>query len=97
MATQRASRNRQDRADLTRKRILHAAIREFSAHGLAGARTDAIAASAKVNKALLYYYFKSKSSLYTAALKRLQAGWLRVCTRLWTPHAARENAFFERH
>ncbi len=48
------------RADRTKKAILRAAIREFSAHGLAGARTDAIAESAKVNKALLYYYFQSK-------------------------------------
>jgi TetR/AcrR family transcriptional regulator len=59
------------RADRTRKNILHAAIREFSVHGLAGARTDAIAESAKVNKALLYYYFKSKSGLYAAALEEV--------------------------
>jgi TetR/AcrR family transcriptional regulator len=57
-----------NRADRTRKAILRAAIREFSVHGLAGARTDAIAESAKVNKALLYYYFKSKSGLYAAAI-----------------------------
>jgi TetR/AcrR family transcriptional regulator len=62
---------RQDRADQTRKNILHAAIREFSEHGLAGARTDAIAESAKVNKALLYYYFKSKSGLYAAAFEEI--------------------------
>src|SRR5579862_9681673 len=62
---------RQDRADQTRKSILQAAIREFSAHGLAGARTDAIAESAKVNKALLYYYFKSKTGLYTAAIEEV--------------------------
>jgi len=61
--------HQQDRSDLTRQRILAAAIREFSTHGLAGARTDAIAEAAKVNKALLYYYFKSKNSLYTAALE----------------------------
>ena len=60
-----------DRADLTRKAILRAAVREFSAHGLAGARTDAIAESAKVNKALLYYYFKSKSGLYAAAIEEV--------------------------
>ncbi len=59
------------RADATRKAILRAAIREFSAHGLAGARTDAIAESAKVNKALLYYYFKSKSGLYAAAIEEV--------------------------
>src|SRR5271154_2969759 len=60
-----------DRSDHTRKAILHAAIREFSAHGLAGARTDAIAESAKVNKGLLYYYFKSKSGLYEAAVEEV--------------------------
>jgi TetR/AcrR family transcriptional regulator len=62
-----------NRADRTRKIILRAAIREFSEHGLAGARTDAIAESAKVNKALLYYYFKSKSGLYSAALEEASA------------------------
>src|SRR5271170_1082046 len=60
-----------DRADHARKAILRAAIREFSAHGLAGVRTDAIAESAKVNKGLLYYYFKSKSGLYEAALEEV--------------------------
>src|ERR1700691_3619021 len=60
-----------NRADRTRKVILRAAIREFSQHGLAGARTDAIAESAKVNKALLYYYFKSKSGLYAAAIEEV--------------------------
>jgi TetR/AcrR family transcriptional regulator len=69
MKLKSAGPNRRDRADRTRKSILRAAIREFSAHGLAGARTDAIAESAKVNKALLYYYFKSKSGLYAAALE----------------------------
>ena len=55
--------------DQARERILAAALREFSAHGLAGARTDIIAASAKVNKALIYYYFKNKESLYAAAFE----------------------------
>jgi TetR/AcrR family transcriptional regulator len=62
---------RQDRADQTRTNILRAAIREFSAKGLAGARTNAIAESAGVNKALLYYYFKSKSGLYEAAFEEI--------------------------
>jgi TetR/AcrR family transcriptional regulator len=55
-------------SDKSRTRILHAAIREFSEHGLAGARTNSIAAAAQVNKALLYYYFRDKESLYGAAL-----------------------------
>ncbi|MGI8770798.1 MAG: TetR/AcrR family transcriptional regulator [Acidobacteriaceae bacterium] len=71
MPARTSNRNRQDRADQTREKILRAAIREFSTHGLAGARTDAIAESAKVNKALLYYYFKSKNGLYTAALEEI--------------------------
>jgi TetR/AcrR family transcriptional regulator len=48
--------------------ILQAAIREFAQRGIAGARTDAIASAAKVNKALLYYYFHDKETLYGAAL-----------------------------
>jgi TetR/AcrR family transcriptional regulator len=67
--TKKTASVRQDRADQMRNNILRAAIREFSAHGLAGARTGAIAASAKVNKALLYYYFKSKEGLYAAAFE----------------------------
>jgi len=58
-----------DRAAETRARILDAALHEFSAHGLAGARTEQIAAAAGVNKALLYYYFESKEKLYLAALE----------------------------
>ena len=52
----------------SRATILAAAEREFARSGLAGARTDAIAAAAGVNKALLYYYFKSKQDLYEAVL-----------------------------
>jgi len=63
------SRSNADRADQTRSRILEAATSEFSAHGLAGARTERIAESAGVNKALLYYYFRSKDALYAAALE----------------------------
>jgi TetR/AcrR family transcriptional regulator len=60
-----------DRAAETRARILEAALQEFSAHGLAGARTEQIASLAGVNKALLYYYFDSKENLYIAALEMI--------------------------
>src|ERR1700723_3664111 len=60
-----------DRASETRARILDAALGEFSTHGLAGARTDRIANSAGVNKALLYYYFDSKENLYLAAFEMI--------------------------
>ena len=57
-----------------RESILAAAERAFAQHGLAGARTDAIAADAGVNNALLYYYFKSKEHLYHAVLEDHFAG-----------------------
>ena len=58
-----------DKSAESRERILEAALKEFSAKGLAGARTEQIAAEAGVNKALLYYYFSSKEKLYAAALE----------------------------
>ena len=53
----------------TREAILEAAERIFGDEGLEGARTEAIAAAAGVNKALLYYYFQSKDGLYRAVLE----------------------------
>lgn len=58
----------------SRAAILQAAMREFSREGVAGARTDAIARSARVNKALLYYYFKDKDALYAAVLDQVFSG-----------------------
>jgi len=67
-------RTQADRADLARARILEAAVQEFGSHGLAGARTERIAEAANVNKALLYYYFRGKDALYTAALESVFQG-----------------------
>src|SRR5258706_5534249 len=58
----------QRNAEATRKAILNGALIEFASEGVEGARTDRIAKAAGVNKALLYYYFKDKTSLYGAAL-----------------------------
>ena len=60
---------RQSRRAETRGAILAAAARIFAEAGLAGARTEAIAAAAGVNKALLYYYFDSKERLYEAVVE----------------------------
>jgi TetR/AcrR family transcriptional regulator len=80
------------RADQTRRAILRAAIREFSTNGLAGARTDTIAESAKVNKALLYYYFKSKHGLYAAAVEEVtKAVAERTLAALDAKHSAGER------
>jgi TetR/AcrR family transcriptional regulator len=58
----------------SRAAILQAAVREFSREGVAGARIDAIARAARVNKALLYYYFKDKEALYGEVLDQVFAG-----------------------
>lgn len=58
----------------SRAAILRAAAQEFAEHGIAGARTDAIAGEARVNKALLYYYFKDKETLYGAVLNDAFSG-----------------------
>jgi TetR/AcrR family transcriptional regulator len=62
----------------SRAAILQAAIREFSREGVAGARTDAIARAAGVNKALLYYYFKDKEALHGAVLDQVFGGLLQT-------------------
>lgn len=62
------------RPEESRAAILKAAVAEFAEHGIAGARTDAISRAAHVNKALLYYYFKDKDSLYEAVLDHVFGG-----------------------
>jgi AcrR family transcriptional regulator len=56
--------------DRTRRRILAAALAEFSAKGFAGARVDAIARRAKGNKRMLYHYFGNKEALFSAVLRQ---------------------------
>ena len=53
----------------TSRRLLEAAITEFSAYGIAGARVDRIAAAAKANKQAIYAYFGSKDALFAAAFE----------------------------
>ncbi|MFE6779197.1 TetR/AcrR family transcriptional regulator [Streptomyces sp. NPDC057702] len=59
----------------TKARLLAAALGEFAQHGVAGARVDRIALSARANKRLLYVYFGNKRELFdivvAATLDRL--------------------------
>lgn len=55
----------------TAQRILRAAEEHFAAQGMEGARTDQIAAAARANKAMLYYYFGDKRRLHRAVLENL--------------------------
>lgn len=52
-------------------RILAAAEQLFAASGLAGTGTEDIARAARVNKAMLFYYFKNKQQLHRAVLQQL--------------------------
>lgn len=58
----------------SRAAILKAAAQEFADHDIAGARTEEIAREARVNKALLYYYFKDKETLHGAVLDSAFSG-----------------------
>ncbi len=68
--------------ELSRHAILEAAAAEFANEGIAGARIDAIAAAAGVNKALLYYYFQDKENLYGATLEHTFRGLLQELVRI---------------
>ena len=52
----------------SRERLLDAAAVEFAARGFAGANVDRIARAARVNKAMIYYHFRSKAALYEEIL-----------------------------
>ena len=57
----------------TRAALLVAATEEFARNGFAGARVDMIAASAGVNKQLVYHYYGNKEGLYREALESVYA------------------------
>jgi AcrR family transcriptional regulator len=48
----------------SRARLLHAAAAEFAARGYDGTSVDRIARAARLNKAMVYYHFRSKTALY---------------------------------
>lgn len=60
-------------ADRTQQEILRAAMTEFADHGFGGARIDAIAERAGINKKLIYYYFEGKDELFLAVLEQTYA------------------------
>ncbi|MEI7542568.1 MAG: TetR/AcrR family transcriptional regulator [bacterium] len=55
----------------SKDKILIAAMDEFVEFGYYGARTQRIANKAKVNKALLHYYFSNKERMYEEALAKV--------------------------
>jgi TetR/AcrR family transcriptional regulator len=55
----------------TQTAILDSAESEFASHGLAGARTEIIAADTGVTKAMIHHYFQTKEKLYEAVIERI--------------------------
>jgi len=58
-------------SDQSRGRLFTAAAQEFAARGFAGASVDRIAAAARLNKAMIYYHFRSKAALYREILREM--------------------------
>ena len=57
--------------DAARARVLDAAERLFAARGYAGTTTRDIAASAGIQKRMVFYYFPRKDALYRSVLERI--------------------------
>jgi AcrR family transcriptional regulator len=65
----KAGRERKRDPERTSAAILAAAVLEFSQNGYEGARVEAIARRAGINKRMLYHYFGGKDALYVAVLE----------------------------
>ncbi|MCK4982491.1 MAG: TetR/AcrR family transcriptional regulator [Victivallaceae bacterium] len=61
----------QERAKITKAKILETAIKLFSESGFHGTRVDTVAAAAEVNKQRIYAYFRNKAGLFEAALEHV--------------------------
>ena len=57
-------------------RILQSAEKVFALHGFRGATTESIAKEARLPKANVHYYFKTKSNLYRQVLKSVLEDWM---------------------
>lgn len=75
--TDRERRSWTQNPEAVKADIISAAIEEFAAHGLRGARVAEIAAHTATSKRMIYYYFGNKLSLY---IRALEAAYLKVRT-----------------
>ncbi|MEM9908904.1 MAG: TetR/AcrR family transcriptional regulator [Cyanobacteria bacterium P01_D01_bin.44] len=81
--SKRSSAKRPSRdPEATKAQILDAAEEEFARYGLAGARTEPIAANTGVTKAMIHYYFGTKEELYQAVLKRYSISFMSAAETL---------------
>ena len=55
--------------EITKRKILYAAKKEFAEKGFNGARMNSIASIGGINQALLHYHFDSKKNLYNSVFE----------------------------
>ena len=65
----RPATRRQEQAELTRRKLLDAAVEHFSAHHFDDVATSDITESAGVAQGLLFHYFGNKRGIYLEALR----------------------------
>lgn len=56
---------------MTKKRILDVATEEFATLGYSGLSMNKLAEKLKINKAMIYYYFKDKRNLYDKVISSI--------------------------
>ena len=61
---------KEEKTELTKKKILQAAMQEFGSKGYQGASLNAIVLESGLPKGLLYHNFKNKDALYLACVER---------------------------
>lgn len=59
----------EERTELTRKKIMKAAVNEFGTYGYEGGTIGRICKTGNINKGLIYHNFKDKDALYLACMK----------------------------
>ena len=74
-----------------RERIKAAASRVFSTKGLDGARMQDIADEARINKAMLHYYFRNKQQLFEMIFEELLTRVFSALEALVADHASFED------
>ncbi len=84
----------------TESKIFDAATEIFEEKGLAAARMQDIADRAKINKALLHYYFRSKEKLFTAVFDKLAEKMFKTFASIFEedmPFEEKIRYFFREH
>ena len=79
----------------SKEKIISAALKEFSLKGLEGARMESIARNASVNKAMLFYYFNSKSNLYSSVISYVFSNYFKELNKIFTLDIG-PSEFFEK-